>query len=186
MTALRWLKFNAVGGIGIVVQLGVLAALRSGFHLNYLVATALAVEAAVIHNFLWHERYTWVDRAPGKGFGRFIRFNLTIGALSIAGNLALMKLFMDVAGLPYLAANGVAIAVCSIANFLVSDRFVFQVKPCSGAAVGSRRSPPWRRFSVGTESKVNTNINSSGQQCPLYTLAASPCGCAGARPTRHL
>ena len=125
-TVIRWLRFNAVGGVGIVVQLGVLAALRSGFHLNYLIATGLAVETAVIHNFLWHERYTWVDRAAGKGFGRFIRFNLTTGALSIAGNLALMKLFMDVAGLPCLAANGTAIAACSIANFLVSDRLVFR------------------------------------------------------------
>jgi len=84
------------------------------------------VEAAVIHNFLWHEHYTWADRAAGKGFERFVRFNLTTGALSIAGNLALMKLFMDIAGLPYLVANGTAIAVCSIANFLVSDRFVFR------------------------------------------------------------
>jgi putative flippase GtrA len=108
------------------VSLGVLAALRSGFGLNYLVATAMAVEAAVIHNFLWHERYTWVDRAPGKGFGRFIRFNLTTGALSIAGNLALTKLFIDVAGLPYLVANGIAVAACSTANFLVSDRLVFR------------------------------------------------------------
>ena len=44
-TAIRWLKFNAVGGLGIGVQLTVLLALKSGFHLNYLLATALAVEA---------------------------------------------------------------------------------------------------------------------------------------------
>src|SRR5438552_6168090 len=47
----RWLKFNAVGGIGIVVQLVVLAVLKVTFHFDYLWATALAVETAVIHNF---------------------------------------------------------------------------------------------------------------------------------------
>lgn len=122
----RWLKFNAVGGIGIAMQMAVLAALKSGLHFNYLAATALAVEAAVLHNFLWHERFTWADRASGKGWARFVRFNLTTGGLSIAGNLALMKLFVGVAGWPYLVANGITIAVCSIANFLVSDRLVFR------------------------------------------------------------
>ena len=61
-TGLRWLKFNFVGLIGIGVQLLALALLKSGLHLNYLLATALAVETAVVHNFLWHERFTWRDR----------------------------------------------------------------------------------------------------------------------------
>ena len=126
-TALRWMKFNLVGGIGIGVQLIALTVFKSGLHFNYLWATALAVEAAVIHNFLWHERFTWVDRTTrGGAFLRFLKFNFTTGAFSILGNLALMKLFVDVAHLPYLAANGMAIAACSIANFLVSDRFVFR------------------------------------------------------------
>ena len=63
----RWMKFNIVGWIGIGVQLGVLTALKSGLHLNYLWATALAVEAAVIHNYFWHQRFTWADRPSGFG-----------------------------------------------------------------------------------------------------------------------
>ena len=49
----HWLKFNTVGAIGIGVQLAALAALKSGLELNYLLATGLAVEAAVLHNFVW-------------------------------------------------------------------------------------------------------------------------------------
>jgi len=59
----HWLKFNAVGTIGIFVQLSVLAMLRSGFGWNYLLSTAAAVEITVIHNFLWHERFTWAEAA---------------------------------------------------------------------------------------------------------------------------
>ena len=55
---LRWMKFNAVGGVGIGVQLAALTILRSWLKLDYLLATGLAVEIAVIHNFLWHERFT--------------------------------------------------------------------------------------------------------------------------------
>ena len=127
-TALRWLKFNAVGALGIVVQLAVLVALKSGFHVSYLLATALAVETAVVHNFLWHERYTWADRVQRswrKSLPRLLRFNLTTGVVSIVCNLALMKVMVGLDGMNYLVANGVAIALCSLVNFLVSDRIVF-------------------------------------------------------------
>ena len=57
----RWLKFSAVGGIGIGVQLAVLSVLiRAGVH--YLVATAIAVEIALLHNYVWHKHWTWAGR----------------------------------------------------------------------------------------------------------------------------
>jgi putative flippase GtrA len=125
-TAMRWLKFNAVGAIGIGVQLAVLMALRSGFRMGYLSATALAVEAAVIHNYFWHERFTWVDRETGSSLARFAKFNLTTGLFSIAGNVLLMRLFVGGLRMNYLVANLMTIATCSIANFVVSDRVVFE------------------------------------------------------------
>jgi putative flippase GtrA len=124
--AVRWLKFNAVGAMGIVVQLVTLAALRSGFGIGYLTATGLAVEAAVIHNYLWHERFTWADRETRNPLMRLLKFNLTTGMFSIGGNLLLMRLLVGELGMNYLAANLVTIATCSIVNFLVSDRVVFE------------------------------------------------------------
>ena len=78
----RWLKFNFVGGLGIGVQLGALWVLTHCVHLDYLAATALAVETAVIHNFAWHERFTWKKRARGSMFGRFLRFQVANGLIS--------------------------------------------------------------------------------------------------------
>ena len=123
-TAKRWLKFNFVGGIGIGVQLLVLIVLKTLLHLDYLIATALAVEIAVVHNFLWHERFTWADRG-GAGFTHFLKFNLSTGLFSIAGNLLLMKLLVGVGHMNYLLANGITITAFSVINFLVSDSFVF-------------------------------------------------------------
>jgi putative flippase GtrA len=125
-TALRWLKFNAVGAGGIVVQLAVLALLKSGLRLDYLVATTLAVEAAVIHNYFWHQRFTWADRTRGRPWMRFAKFNLTTGIFSILGNVLLMRTLVGGAHLNYFVANILTIATCSIVNFLVSDRFVFE------------------------------------------------------------
>ncbi len=126
---LRWLKFNMVGAVGIGVQLVCLWLLTS-MRVAYLPATALAVEAAVLHNFLWHERFTWVDRTDGSvinSLGRLLRFNLTTGAVSIFGNLLLMRLLVGGSNLKPMAANLISIAVCSLANFIVSDRWVFRI-----------------------------------------------------------
>lgn len=125
-TGVRWLKFNAVGAGGIVVQLVLLALLKSALRLDYLAATALAVEAAVIHNYLWHERFTWADRTHGSSWARFLKFNATTGLFSIVGNVLVMKVLVGGAQLNYFGANILTIATCSIVNFLVSDRFVFQ------------------------------------------------------------
>jgi len=131
VTLVRWLKFNFVGGIGIAVQFFALFLLKSVLHFDYLLATALAVETAVVHNFVWHEQFTWADRLRGRvpvasgSFARFLRFNLTTGAVSILGNLALMKVLVGFGHMQYLVANAIAIALCSVANFLVSDGWVF-------------------------------------------------------------
>jgi dolichol-phosphate mannosyltransferase len=128
-TLLRGVKFYAVGGIGIGVQLAALVFLRSLLRIDYRLATVLAVETAVIHNFLWHEKVTWADREGPRAshwLTRLVKFNATNGLLSIVGNLVLMQALVGGLGLNYLVANVLTIAVCSVVNFVVSDRFVFQ------------------------------------------------------------
>jgi putative flippase GtrA len=127
--ALRWLKFNAIGAIGILVQMGCFALLFSALHLNYLVATALAVEAAVLHNFVWHERYTWKDRSGGglrSAALRLARFHAGNGVVSILGNVVLMRLLAGGLHINHYLASGISIALCSLLNFAVSEWFVFQ------------------------------------------------------------
>lgn len=123
----RWLKFNFVGALGIGVQLAALAVLTAA-GLWYLAATALAVETAVVHNFIWHERLTWRDRATPllrHLLGRFLRFQMANGAISFVGNLLMMRLLAGALHLPILWANVGAIATCGVVNFLVSDQLVF-------------------------------------------------------------
>jgi putative flippase GtrA len=125
---MRWWKFNFVGMIGIGVQFAALFLLRGVLGFDYLFATAVAVEAAVVHNFVWHEQFTWSDRVGSSwrhSVSRFVRFNFTNGAVSILGNLALMRVMVGEGNMNYLVANAIAIALCSITNFLVSEQWVF-------------------------------------------------------------
>ena len=129
----RVAKFHAVGVLGVGVQLVALVFFKSLAGLHYMAATALAVEVAVLHNFCWHERWTWAERtrrSPGVGliFVRLLRFNLTTGMVSIGSNLVLMRLLVGTFHLHYLAANVLAIATTSLTNFLVSELFVFRVQ----------------------------------------------------------
>ena len=124
---IRWLKFNAVGLLGVGVQLGVLSLLVKA-HVQYLAATALAVEVAVLHNYFWHVRWTWAGRR-----GNLWRFHLANGLLSIASNVVLMRWFTGGLGWPVVPANLAAIALTSVVNFLVGDRWVFaSVQPANG------------------------------------------------------
>lgn len=124
-TIRRWIIFNSVGAIGIAVQMSALVMLTSGLGINYLAATALAVEAALINNFFWHERWTWSDRGPDGRWRRLAWFHLANGIVSMAGNLALMHVLVEGVGLNCLLANALSIAACSIINFVAGDRIVF-------------------------------------------------------------
>ena len=127
--AIRCLKFTAVGGVGIAVQLIVLAFLKTVLRMHYLIATRLAVEFTVLHNYIWHDQFTWVDRRPQKRFVRALKFNLTTGLSSLGGNVVLMALFVGSMHMRYQLANSLTIAICAAVNFLVTDRFVFRAKP---------------------------------------------------------
>jgi putative flippase GtrA len=124
----RWLKFNAVGAIGVAAQLAALGIFHGWLRLNYLTATALAVEVAALHNFVWHERWTWRDRTGSTGcvLARLLRFNLSAGLVSILTNLALMRWLVGTHHAPYLIANLASVAAGSVANFFLSDLLVFR------------------------------------------------------------
>jgi putative flippase GtrA len=162
---IRWGKFNAVGAMGVLVQLAALAAINRLWPGHYLWATAAAIEITLLHNFAWHLRWTWRDRtsrhetrpdqtwrhetqrdrtpphqtSPDQSspdrFGRESaashcwRFHLSNGLVSMLGNLALMRLMVDGAHVPLLAANAIAILTCSLLNFCLADRWAFSANP---------------------------------------------------------
>lgn len=130
----RWFKFHVVGFIGIIVQLAMLRAMTAWLHMQYLLATALAVEVAVLHNFVWHEQYTWRGRreqlrTSGEFLVRLLRFHLSNGRVSIGGNLILMRFLVGLFRIPILVANVVAIGICSLLNFCCAEWWVFNSPP---------------------------------------------------------
>ncbi len=122
----RFARFSGVGLLGTALQLLTLAALTRAFPTHYLLASAVALELTLLHNFLWHLRYTWPDRTRTQIPQACLRFHLTNGLISLVGNLTLIGILVHHAHLPPVLANLIAIAVCSIANFHLSHRWTFQ------------------------------------------------------------
>jgi putative flippase GtrA len=162
------MAFNLVGALGILIQLATLAVLTGWLGVHYLVGTGLAVEAAVLHNFIWHEHWTWSDRSDHDKEGmwkRLVRFHVANGALSIGGNLILMRLFVGSWSMNYAVANIVTIAICSFLNFLASDRFVFQPTPrASSKRRASLCASPGDRGCVTAHSEIDPAPGAEGRR----------------------
>lgn len=123
---LRWLKFNVVGAIGMIVQLSALALFNRWMGGHYLLASAAAIELTLLHNFTWHLHYTWRDRRDNSSrLRQLVRFHLSNGLVSMLGNLALMRLLVHQARLPLLASNVIAILCCSVVNFTLGNNWAF-------------------------------------------------------------
>ncbi len=126
---MRFVRFNGVGAIGFAVQLSTLAwLLHAG--ISYLPATAIAVEASILNNFLWHDRWTWRDR-PASGRARLARlgrFHALNGLISLGGNLLVVSVLTGDLGVHPIVSNLVAVIVCGILNYFGADRIVFAAR----------------------------------------------------------
>ena len=129
---MKWVKFNIIGLMGFGLQAMVLFALtRSALHLDYLAATAVSVELAVLNNFIWHQRWTWSHRpvaSRAQVLLRLLKFNASTGLVSLTGNLLLMSVLVGNMRLPIVAANVLTVVACSLLNYLLADRIAFRAQ----------------------------------------------------------
>ena len=125
----RFGRFNLVGLMGAALQLVLLDLLMECFGLPAILAAPIAVETAILHNFLWHERFTWRDQAAVALRQRAIRlwrFHAGNGLMSLAGNTLLTYWLSHQLKVSPLASAVTAIALCSPINFLVADCWVYR------------------------------------------------------------
>jgi putative flippase GtrA len=164
----RTLAFVSVGIAGFVVQMTVLAILSFELHCPVAIATAAAVESAILTNFLWHERWTWRDRiGEGGRWGRLVRFHLSNGITSLVGNTVLTVLLADGFGLNPILGNIISVVLLGVLNYLAADRWVFAKRAAAVAllviaAPSSSRAAEltpaavaaWNKYVASTEASL--------------------------------
>ena len=121
-------RFLSAGLAGFVLQIAVLAMLIA-LDVQYLVATALAVELAIVVNFLWHERWTWQDR-PARNdrerWLRLVRYNAMTGVTSIVGSLVVTGLLVESLSMSPVVANVISVVALGALNFAGAETLVFR------------------------------------------------------------
>jgi dolichol-phosphate mannosyltransferase len=121
-------RFLLVGGSGVVVNSCALAALHQGVGVPLLIASPLAVELSIIHNFVWNDRWTFRHRARSRTqMQRFARFNLVslIGLLITTG---ITLLLVEQLGIQYLISNLCGVALATLCNFSANTHWTWQTR----------------------------------------------------------
>jgi dolichol-phosphate mannosyltransferase len=118
----RFSKFLVVGGLGVVVNTLLLALLYQLAHLPLLLASAIAVEASIIHNYLWNDRWTFARSS--WALPRLVKFNMVslAGLIITTGVLWTLVTYIHMA---YLLANLVGIGIATVWNFAVNSRWTW-------------------------------------------------------------
>jgi putative flippase GtrA len=126
---MRLVRFSMAGLAGFAVQVAALAFLVWVTNMHYLVATILAVEAAILINFVWHDRWTWRDRPPlteAERWRRLARFNAMTGLTSIAGSVMVTAALVEMLSMSPIVANIISVIALGTVNFAGANTLVFR------------------------------------------------------------
>jgi dolichol-phosphate mannosyltransferase len=117
--AARFLRYCAVGGSGVLVNMAVFSALLS-LGVGYLRAGVMAVEAAIVTNFLLNEFWVFADIRTQTGFGSGVRRFLTFNLFCLGGaviNVGTLWLLVETMGLGHLFSHLFGIALATAWNY---------------------------------------------------------------------
>jgi dolichol-phosphate mannosyltransferase len=119
-------RFLTVGLAGLLVNSLLLWLLVETAHLHPLVASIIASEAAIVHNFLLNDR--WTFRAQSRQHSplkRLARFNgVALGGMLVT--VALLTVLVTSLRLDLLAANVVAVGAATLWNYVVNSRWTWR------------------------------------------------------------
>jgi putative flippase GtrA len=125
---LRFVKFGIVGGSGVVVNVGLLHAFTAYASIDYRIASIIAIECAVINNFLWNYFWTWNDRQAGskRSFAYMLfKFHLSSGLTALIVNWGLLVLLTETLHFYYHVSNLIGIGCGAVVNFVLGHYWVF-------------------------------------------------------------
>ncbi|MFC2058018.1 glycosyltransferase [Chloroflexota bacterium] len=127
----RFLKFCAVGVSGAGVNLGLLRLFVEVAGLQENLAVAISYQISILSNFALNEVWTFRDRRiPGRKsvFVRATKFIL-VSEVGWGINMAVFALMFNVAGIYYIVAEVIAIAVAMMWNFISNVAWTWRTEP---------------------------------------------------------
>lgn len=122
------LMYYVVGGIGVLVNLGILYALKEYVGLWYLASSAIAIYVSMTTNFFLNKAWTFKDTMV-KQSTLFMYFKFI--AVSIIGmliQLGFNYMFVNNMHMYYLMAAFISIVIASGVNFVLNRKITFGIR----------------------------------------------------------
>jgi putative flippase GtrA len=123
---MQLIKFCAVGASGYVVNLSVFALCVEVLGLHHLVAATAAFVVAVTNNFWWNRLWTFRARGGHAGFQAARFFTVSVAAFLFAA--LVLELLVDVAELPELPSQAIAVVAAMPLNFIGNKMWSFRIE----------------------------------------------------------
>ena len=119
-------RFAAVGALGTVLNLLVMGLLVHGvLDIDYLVASVVAAELSILHNFVLQERFVFRDLRRGTRLRRGVQF-FGFNNVEALLRVPLLLVLVEVAGLGAVLAQALLLAVAFVGRFLFTSRIVYR------------------------------------------------------------
>ncbi len=106
----RLKRFAVVVGSAILVNLVTFLALANFTSLSYMASALIAIEAAIIYSFVFHDRWTFSRSGQGRPLRRFVRYN-TVAFAGLLINVGLLFFLTEVGNLFYLTSHFVGMSL---------------------------------------------------------------------------
>lgn len=121
----RFARFAVAGSLGVIVNLGLLWVLVERGHLHYALASVVAIEASILHNFAINSRWTWRD--GDRGVHTFLNFQL-VSLVGMALQWTVLTTSVALLGAHYLVGAAAGVGVATAWNFSANQWFTFAAK----------------------------------------------------------
>jgi putative flippase GtrA len=121
---LQLVRFGMVGTVGFAVNLAVYALCVHGIGIDYHVSAVAAWLVAVLNNFVLNRHWTF-DAGDGRMHFQAMRF-LVVSLVAFGFSLLLLTVFVEVAGIPKVPAQALAVATSMPLNFLGNKLWSFR------------------------------------------------------------
>jgi putative flippase GtrA len=126
----RGTKFMIVAWIGMAVNTACLYLFKGVWGMRLIPASMLAIEVAIIHNFIWLRYWAWSGRVvDGKRppfFRQLFIYNIATGAVDLVANVSILWLLATLFGVHYLLANIIGMILGPFIKFWVNEKLIFK------------------------------------------------------------
>jgi putative flippase GtrA len=122
------LHFQVIAWLGTLVNLAVLWLMHGVLKVSVVLAGAIAIEVAIVHNFTWNYFITWktrVKRTPKDYFLLLVKYNIVTASIDFVVNLGTLWILNKFFGVNYLLADLIGQLLGPLFKFFANEFIVF-------------------------------------------------------------